>query len=117
MVSVAGICDDLVYTVTTIHLDQVGLRLSIDSVSRSPLYSIYGETIAGVTILRAFGAGSKFLRDMLACVDTVRYSFNLTMVLDLTVNLEFNSILLDRGSYKKVTKFVTLARFSALQQS
>ncbi|KAG6854494.1 hypothetical protein C0991_006096 [Blastosporella zonata] len=42
----------------------------LDSVTRSPLYSIYGETIAGVTILRAFGASSKFLRDMLCCVDT-----------------------------------------------
>jgi hypothetical protein len=45
--------------------------LVADSVTRSPLYSIYGETIAGVTILRAFGASSKFLRDMLRCVDTV----------------------------------------------
>ncbi|KIM46655.1 hypothetical protein M413DRAFT_440257 [Hebeloma cylindrosporum] len=42
----------------------------LDSVTRSPLYSIYGETISGVTILRAFGASSKFLRDMLRCVDT-----------------------------------------------
>ena len=32
---------------------------------------MYGETISGVTILRAFGASSKFLRDMLKCVDTV----------------------------------------------
>ncbi|KAH7925080.1 hypothetical protein BV22DRAFT_1195420 [Leucogyrophana mollusca] len=42
----------------------------IDSVTRSPLYSIYGETISGVAILRAFGASSKFLRDMIRCVDT-----------------------------------------------
>ncbi|KAF8507555.1 multidrug resistance-associated ABC transporter [Gautieria morchelliformis] len=42
----------------------------LDSVTRSPLYSIYGETISGVAILRAFGAGSKFLRDMLRNVDT-----------------------------------------------
>jgi len=42
----------------------------LDSVTRSPLYSIYGETIAGVTIIRAFGAGSRFLRDMLYNVDT-----------------------------------------------
>ncbi|KAI0040180.1 ATP-binding cassette transporter [Auriscalpium vulgare] len=42
----------------------------LDSVTRSPLYSIYGETISGVTIIRAFGASSKFLRDMLCCVDT-----------------------------------------------
>jgi ABC-type multidrug transport system fused ATPase/permease subunit len=44
-----------------------------DSVTRSPLYSIYGETISGVTIIRAFGASSKFLRDMLKSVDTVRF--------------------------------------------
>ncbi|KAG1862050.1 multidrug resistance-associated ABC transporter [Suillus subalutaceus] len=43
----------------------------LDSVARSPLYSIFGETIAGAPILRAFGASSKFLRDMLRCVDTV----------------------------------------------
>ncbi|KZV66005.1 ATP-binding cassette transporter [Peniophora sp. CONT] len=42
----------------------------LDSATRSPLYSIYGETIAGVAIIRAFGASSKFLRDMLRCVDT-----------------------------------------------
>ncbi|KAG1805855.1 uncharacterized protein BJ212DRAFT_1283256, partial [Suillus subaureus] len=41
-----------------------------DSMARSPLYSIFGETIAGAPILRAFGASSKFLRDMLRCVDT-----------------------------------------------
>jgi hypothetical protein len=33
---------------------------------------MYSETITGVTILRAFGASSKFLRDMLRAVDTVR---------------------------------------------
>ncbi|EIN08192.1 multidrug resistance-associated ABC transporter [Punctularia strigosozonata HHB-11173 SS5] len=42
----------------------------LDSVTRSPLYSLYGETISGVAILRAFGASTKFLRDMLKCVDT-----------------------------------------------
>lgn len=41
-----------------------------DSVTRSPLYSIYGETIAGVTVIRAFGASSTFLRDMFRCADT-----------------------------------------------
>ncbi|KAH6905512.1 hypothetical protein BKA70DRAFT_1564861 [Coprinopsis sp. MPI-PUGE-AT-0042] len=42
----------------------------LDSVSRSPLYSVYGETISGVPVLRAFGASSKLLRYMLQCVDT-----------------------------------------------
>jgi hypothetical protein len=54
------------------HLDSTGdLLAPPDSVSRSPLYSIYGETIAGVPVLRAFGASSKLLRDMIQCVDTV----------------------------------------------
>lgn len=42
----------------------------LDSVTRSPLYTIYGESIAGVVVLRAFGAGSKFLREMHQHVDT-----------------------------------------------
>jgi hypothetical protein len=45
------------------------------STSRSPLYSHYGETIAGVTIIRAFGASSKFLSDMLRHVDMVCHLF------------------------------------------
>ena len=54
----------------------------LDSVSRSPLYSIYGETIAGVTVIRAFGASTKFLRDMLRCADTVCHLF-----LNLSIHL------------------------------
>ncbi|KAF7331368.1 Multidrug resistance-associated ABC transporter protein [Mycena kentingensis (nom. inval.)] len=42
----------------------------LDSITRSPLYSMYSETIAGVAIIRAFGASSKFLREMLRNVDT-----------------------------------------------
>ncbi|KAK2461264.1 hypothetical protein APHAL10511_006791 [Amanita phalloides] len=42
----------------------------LDSVYKSPLYSIYGESISGVAVLRAFGASTKFLREMLRCVDT-----------------------------------------------
>lgn len=52
----------------------------LDSVTRSPLYSIYGETIAGVPVIRAFGASSKFLRDMLRCVDTVSSAFIVSAV-------------------------------------
>jgi hypothetical protein len=67
-----------------------------DSVTRSPLYSIYGETISGVTILRAFGASSKFLRDMLCCVDTVSHIATLG-VQYFNCILELQSILLDVG--------------------
>lgn len=43
---------------------------SLDSVTRSPLYSIYEEAISGVTVIRAFGASTKFLREMFKRVDT-----------------------------------------------
>jgi len=69
-----------------------------DSVTRSPLYSIYGETISGVTILRAFGASSKFLRDMLCCVDTVSHLLSVgSRDLTLPPPLEFQFLLLDVG--------------------
>ncbi|KAF5378754.1 hypothetical protein D9615_006977 [Tricholomella constricta] len=62
----------------------------LDSVTRSPLYSIYGETISGVTILRAFGASSKFLRDMLSCVDTNSNSFYWMWGVNRWLSMRFN---------------------------
>jgi hypothetical protein len=35
---------------------------------------MYSETIAGVTILRVFGASSRFLQDLLRYVDSVSIS-------------------------------------------
>ena len=73
MVSAVVTCD--VWVSLVLQLSILPLRvISLDSVSRSPLYSIYGETISGVPILRAFGASSKFMRDMIRCVDTVSFS-------------------------------------------
>ncbi|EJU00344.1 multidrug resistance-associated ABC transporter [Dacryopinax primogenitus] len=42
----------------------------LDSVTKSPLYTIYGDAISGVGVLRAFGASTKILREMLQLVDT-----------------------------------------------
>ncbi|QRW05470.1 ABC transporter [Ceratobasidium sp. AG-Ba] len=60
----------LYYNVSKVYGQTSRDMRRLDSVTRSPLYSIYGETIAGVTVIRAFGASSTFLRDMLRCVDT-----------------------------------------------
>jgi len=72
--------------------------IHVDSVTRSPLYSIYGETIAGVTIIRSFGASSKFLRDMLACVDTVSCACWCGVNTDVMF-IELESLLLDVGRW------------------
>lgn len=69
-----------------------------DSVTRSPLYSIYGETIAGVTVIRAFGASSKFLRDMLRYADTVSPPLSTAdHQVFMRPILEFEPLLLDVG--------------------
>lgn len=42
----------------------------LNSVTRSPLYSLFGETVAGVSVIRAFGASTIVLRRMLTLADT-----------------------------------------------
>ncbi|ESK87928.1 atp-binding cassette transporter [Moniliophthora roreri MCA 2997] len=66
----AGLLGIVYYNVGKVYGQTSRDMRRLDSVTRSPIYSIYGETISGVTILRAFGASSKFLRDMLRCLDT-----------------------------------------------
>ncbi|GAB1519113.1 hypothetical protein RhiTH_002179 [Rhizoctonia solani] len=68
--ALACITGVLYYNVSKVYGQTSRDMRRLDSVTRSPLYSIYGETIAGVTVIRAFGASSMFLREMLRCVDT-----------------------------------------------
>ncbi|CAG8547370.1 8114_t:CDS:10, partial [Gigaspora rosea] len=41
----------------------------MDSVSRSPLYSHFTETLIGITTIRAFSASKRFMQDMLLKID------------------------------------------------
>ncbi|CAE6396057.1 unnamed protein product [Rhizoctonia solani] len=68
--ALACVTGALYYNVSKVYGQTSRDMRRLDSVTRSPLYSIYGETIAGVTVIRAFGASSMFLREMLRCVDT-----------------------------------------------
>ncbi|SGY80268.1 BQ5605_C008g05343 [Microbotryum silenes-dioicae] len=53
----------------------------LDSVAKSPLYSIYGEAVAGVSVIRAFGSGSRFMEIMLELASTqVTYYWTLWSV-------------------------------------
>ncbi|KAH0559731.1 hypothetical protein GP486_003755, partial [Trichoglossum hirsutum] len=42
----------------------------LESVMRSPLYQQFGETLAGITTIRAYGDERRFIRDNLSRVDT-----------------------------------------------
>jgi ABC-type multidrug transport system fused ATPase/permease subunit len=42
----------------------------LDSVTRSPLYNLYGETLGGIAVIRAFGAASTTLSSMFRAINT-----------------------------------------------
>ncbi|KAI8595921.1 P-loop containing nucleoside triphosphate hydrolase protein [Dissophora ornata] len=41
----------------------------IESVTKSPLYSLFGETLVGVSTIRAFGVEARFMEEVLAKLD------------------------------------------------
>ncbi|KAG9120664.1 hypothetical protein FRC07_003763, partial [Ceratobasidium sp. 392] len=64
----------------------------LDSVTRSPLYSVYGEAIAGVSVIRAFGASTVFLREMFRRVDTNACPYHGSWSVNRWVSVRFNMI-------------------------
>ncbi|KAG8959224.1 hypothetical protein FRC03_008275 [Tulasnella sp. 419] len=62
----------------------------LDSVTRSPLYTIYGESIGGATVLRAFGASTKFLREMHQLVNTNNVCYYWMLSVNRWLNIRFN---------------------------
>jgi ABC-type multidrug transport system fused ATPase/permease subunit len=49
----------------------------LNSVSRSPIYSHFSETLVGVSTIRAYGAQERFMQEMLHRLDTYTASFYL----------------------------------------
>lgn len=41
----------------------------IDSISKSPIYQHFGETLSGVSTIRAYGVGNRFISDSFSKVD------------------------------------------------
>ncbi|KAF7983210.1 hypothetical protein HWV62_23484 [Athelia sp. TMB] len=115
-VLVALIFGSLYYRTAKLYSQTSRDMRRLDSVTRSPLYSIYGETIAGVTVLRAFGASSKYLRDMLTCVDMVRDT-RLVAVASPAVNASLAGFALAFASSFTMDIETVVRRFVGLEQS
>ncbi|CAJ0899218.1 6026_t:CDS:10 [Entrophospora sp. SA101] len=64
----------------------------IDSVTKSPLYSHFGETLLGITTIRAFGAKKKFMIDMLTKIDNNHRPFYLMWCVNRWLSIRFNVI-------------------------
>ncbi|KAL9538569.1 hypothetical protein MBANPS3_010833 [Mucor bainieri] len=62
----------------------------LDSVTRSPLFSVFTETIAGVATIRAFGATQQFLRTMMACIDANARPFFYTWSVTRWVSVRYS---------------------------
>jgi ABC-type multidrug transport system fused ATPase/permease subunit len=87
----------------------------LDSVSKSPVYSIYGEAIAGAAIIRGFGASSRSIGTMLQRV-TVNVSFYYWL---WSSKYFYNSFLaryscgLDHSRYQPTVGYPSVSRCSA----
>ncbi|CAG8450708.1 10335_t:CDS:10, partial [Dentiscutata heterogama] len=63
---VAAIFFGIIYTIVGTLYAKASRELKrMGSVSRSPLYSHFTETLIGITTIRAFGASKRFMQDML----------------------------------------------------
>ncbi|KAJ7499425.1 multidrug resistance-associated ABC transporter [Mycena latifolia] len=80
----------LFYSATNIFVQTSRDVQRLESVTQSPLYSMYSENIAGVAVLRAFGASSKVLRDMLRRLDTNSTAFYWTWGLNRWLSIRFD---------------------------
>ncbi|CAO3698324.1 unnamed protein product [Rhizopus stolonifer] len=61
----------------------------IDSVSRSPLFSHFTETIVGVATIRAFGVTRQFLQQMLLYIDANARPFYYTWLVNRWVSVRY----------------------------
>ncbi|KAF7354869.1 Multidrug resistance-associated ABC transporter [Mycena sanguinolenta] len=62
----------------------------LESATKSPIYSAYSENIAGVAVIRAFGASSKILRDVLRHLDVNSNAFYWTWGLNRWLSIRFD---------------------------
>ncbi|KAJ7265915.1 P-loop containing nucleoside triphosphate hydrolase protein [Mycena haematopus] len=62
----------------------------LESATKSPIYSAYSENIAGVAVIRAFGASSKILRDVFRRLDANSNAFYWTWGLNRWLSIRFD---------------------------
>lgn len=67
---VAGVFIAAMYwTICVFYLASSRDLKRIDSITKSPVYQHFGETLSGVSTIRAYGIGDKFITDNLAKID------------------------------------------------
>ncbi|RUS32865.1 LOW QUALITY PROTEIN: hypothetical protein BC938DRAFT_473988, partial [Jimgerdemannia flammicorona] len=64
----------------------------LDSVTKSPLYSHFGETLIGVATIRAFGEQSRFMAEIYKRIDNNNRTFYLTWMCNRWLSIRADSI-------------------------
>ncbi|KAJ3185467.1 hypothetical protein HDU87_000088 [Geranomyces variabilis] len=83
----------------------------LDSVTSSPIYSLFGETLQGVTTIRAYGAESRLIQRMWDLLDKNHRHFFYSVVSGQWFNLRCN--LLSAAFLAAVTAAILLGGLSA----
>ncbi|CAG8580609.1 39229_t:CDS:10 [Gigaspora margarita] len=85
--TIAGI----IYTIVGALYAKASRELKrMDSVSRSPLYSLFTETLIGIITIRAFGASKRFMQDMLSKIDGNNRPLFYMWVINRWLSIRFN---------------------------
>ncbi|RIB29312.1 P-loop containing nucleoside triphosphate hydrolase protein [Gigaspora rosea] len=88
---IAAIFFGIIYTIVGALYAKASRELKrMDSVSRSPLYSNFTETLIGIITIRAFGASKRFMQDMLSKIDCNNRPFFYMWVINRWLSIRFN---------------------------
>ncbi|CAG8846762.1 3369_t:CDS:2, partial [Racocetra persica] len=81
----------IIYTIIGTLYSKTSRELKrMDSVSRSPLYSHFTETLIGITTIRAFSASKRFMQDMLLKIDNNIRPFFYMWLTNRWLSIRFN---------------------------
>ncbi|CAG8523564.1 1809_t:CDS:10, partial [Dentiscutata erythropus] len=88
---VAAIFFGIIYTIVGTLYAKASRELKrMGSVSRSPLYSHFTETLIGITTIRAFGESKRFMQDMLLKIDNNSRPFFYMRLINRWLSFRFN---------------------------
>ncbi|GBB99870.1 hypothetical protein RclHR1_03660017 [Rhizophagus clarus] len=85
----------LVFSVMYVFLGGLYAKCSrdmkrLDSVTKSPIYSHFGETIIGISTIRAYGATKRFMEELLLRIDVNNRPFFMKCTLNRWLSVRFN---------------------------
>ncbi|RIA81176.1 P-loop containing nucleoside triphosphate hydrolase protein [Glomus cerebriforme] len=85
----------LIFSVAYVFLGLLFAKCSrdmkrLDSVTKSPIYSHFGETIIGISTIRAYGATKKFMEEMLLRIDINNRPFFMKCTLNRWLSVRYN---------------------------